>query len=302
MKRIFKRVLVLLLCIIALSYLLPSSSSSFLDIYKTKDAISASYENFNSRPLKSITVNNTEWRYYSGGKGDKTILLLHGMGGTHSIWWQQILNLEQSYHVISYTLPVPVNNLNDVQEGIEAILKNENTTTFYALGSSMGGYITQYLMQKMPHRVEKVILANTFPPNDLQRVKNAGKSKIIPFLPEVLVAKLANKQLNSSILPAANNSLTLKATLGSIPFSKKQFINRYHVVVDTFTVQTERIQNIAKLIIESNNDPLVEPELRTKLKNVYSDAQVYTFKREGHFPYVNDADTYNTVIRNFFDH
>lgn len=301
MKKVLKRVIILLLCIITISYFLPTDTKTFQEIYETEDEISASYKEFNSRPLKTVTVENIEWNYYSGGEGDKTILFLHGMGGTHAIWWQQIISLERHYRVISYTLPEPIANLQKVKNGIEGILENENITTFYAIGSSMGGYITQYLMQEMPQRMEKVILGNTFAPNNIQKQKNEGKSKIIPILPEIIVAKLAKRQLTGTILPAGNNSLVLKATLGSIPFNKTQFVNRYNIVVDSFSIHTEITKHIDKLIIESNNDPLVEEELRIKLKKTYTDAKVYTFRRQGHFPYVNEPETYNSLIREFFE-
>ena len=71
-------------------------------------------------------------------------------------------------------------------------------------------------------------------------------------------------------------------------------------VIDYFDQYLNVIQNIPILIIESDNDPLILPELQQKLKELYVEAQVYTFKDEGHFPYVNAAEEYNSRIQQFF--
>ena len=106
-----------------------------------------------------------------------------------------------------------------------------------------------------------------------------------------------------NIYPAGKNSKLLTSFLPSLPFSKKQLIGRYYVVVDYFEPDTtnEAIKQIPKLIIESDNDPLIPPHLRKRLKELYPEARVYTFHNEGHFPYINAAEEYNSVLKNFFE-
>ncbi len=301
-KNKIKMIFILLVLIIGLTYFVPSSSKDFFKLYKKEDVASKNLKLFQSRKTKTIVINNVKWTYYTGGKGKKTILFLHGMGGAYDLWWQQILALEQKYKVISYSLPEEINSLTQAKNGIEKILETEKVETFYGIGTSMGGYILQYLVQKMPNRIEKAVFGNTFPVNDLISTKNKTKSKIIPLLPEILISKLANKQLKEKLLPAGKNSELLAAFLPSLPFSKRQFINRYAVVIDPFSMKgSYAINKIPKLIIESDNDPLVEKKLRDELKKCYSKAQVVTFHNEGHFPYINAAPEYNKVITDFFD-
>jgi pimeloyl-ACP methyl ester carboxylesterase len=58
-------------------------------------------------------------------------------------------------------------------------------------------------------------------------------------------------------------------------------------------------QSIPKLIIESENDPLIEPELRTLLRDYYPESHLYTFHNAGHFPYINRGEEYNKIINEF---
>ncbi len=301
--KLFIMLISLLFFLVIILYLLPPSKVNFSDIYTKNDKASESLKEFQSRKTKLLNINGVEWKYYRGGNGDKTILFLHGMGGSYDIWWQQINAFEKEYQVLSYTLPKEITTLEQVANGIKEITKIENIDTFYAVGTSMGGYITQYLIQQIPNRLEKVVLSNTFPPNNLIQTENKKKAKIVPYLPEFILSKLALKQVDKKLVPAARNSELLAAFLPSIPFSKKQFINRYAVVVDVFNADTKtyKIKRIPKLIIESNNDPLVQKSLRDHLKKLYLDAEVYTFDNEGHFPYISNAQKYNSILSEFFN-
>ncbi len=300
-KRIFKRMIVLFLLLLIAIYLIPASKSDFFKQYKQRDIASESLREFQSRSTKQINIDGITWTYYRGGKGKKTLVFLHGMGGAYDLWWQQILFFEKEYQVISYTLPKEIKSLEAATKGITAILHKEKITHFNAVGTSMGGYILQYLLQRMPQRIDKAVLSNTFPPNNIIKNENRQKEKIIPYLPEFVLSKLALKQVNNKLVPAAHNSQLLAAFLPSLPFSKRQFMNRYAVVIDVFNADTNNYQltRIPKMIMESDNDPLVAKVLREQLKNLYADATVFTFHNEGHFPYISDADTYNQVLSGF---
>ncbi len=300
---LFLSIFLLFILLLIVVYYYPAPSRDFHKLYPFDDSISKSYKEFQERKTKEITIDNVKWTYYTGGKGSKTILFLHGMGGSYDIWWQQIQEFEKDHTVISYTLPEEINSLKKTAKGIKAILSQEKIDSFTAVGSSMGGYITQYLVQTIPNQIESVVFANTFPPNDIISKENEKTAKILPNLPEILIVKLGDQKLKKEIVPAANKSKLLDAFLPSIPFSKKQFINRYAVVVDTFNVNaTDSIfKKIPKLIIESDNDPMVNRELRDAIKSLYPEASVFTFHNAGHFPYINEAEKYNRVLQDFLN-
>ncbi len=300
-KKYFKiSVLIFFIAVVAL-YLIPAPNSDFFKLYDKNDKPAQSLKEFKSRATKNIMVNGVVWNYYAGGKGNKTIFFIHGMGGSYDLWWQQIVEFEKDYKVITYTLPENINSLKKASEGILKILDAENVDKFYVVGTSMGGYIAQYLVNTIPFRIEKAVFGNTFPPNNLIVKENETESKVIPFLPEIIISKLGKKKLNDEIVPAAKSSPLLKAFLTSLPFSKKQFINRYHIVIDKFTPFPDRykVKRIPKLIIESDNDPLIQPALQKEIKELYANAEVFTFHNEGHFPYINASSTYNKVLRDF---
>jgi pimeloyl-ACP methyl ester carboxylesterase len=50
------------------------------------------------------------------------------------------------------------------------------------------------------------------------------------------------------------------------------------------------------MLIEAKNDPLVSAELRKLLIETYPGAEAVSLDDVGHFPYLNDAEKYNTLL------
>ncbi len=303
MKIWFFIISVFLIVIILILFLIPAKEKGFSKLFRKGGNASKSLEAFMRQPLKSITINNIVWKYLVSGTGDPAILFIHGMGGAYNIWWQQVDYFDGDYKIITFTLPEEINSLESAASGISEILDAEHVKRLYIVGTSMGGYIAQYLTHKMSHKIEKAVYSNTFPPNAILKRKNRFLIRIVPYIPEIILRKSAEKQLREKLLPAAKNSELLAGLLPGLPFSKKQFINRARIVFEPFIPRPEsyEIMRIPKLIIESDNDPLIDLPLREQLKNLYKNAAVYTFKCEGHFPYINAADEFNRTLKQFFE-
>ncbi len=298
-KKIFR----ILLAWLALFYLWPTPKRSFIDLAAAVPAdIRQSLLDFRrEHPVQYVQVDGKDWAYVTLGKGDETILFLHGMTGAYDIWWQQLLSLADAYRVIAVTYP-PVDTLEGLSRGVLAVLDAEGVARAHLVGSSLGGYLAQYLLVHEPQRVGKVVLANTFPPNDVFRAKNERLVQVLPLVPEWLVLRSFRQQFQEVIYPAAGYSDLVLAYLleqGYGRMSKAQVIARARVVMEPFTLSAEATAQPV-LIIESANDPLVPAELRAALRAQYPAATVRTFPAAGHFPYLNEPETYTNWLRAFF--
>lgn len=291
----------LLLLVVAV-YVYPTPKKDALDLYDgTNRSPINGLAKFRAIPTSIINSQGSDWRYLVMGNGPKTILFLHGMTGGYDFWWQQMNQFSHDYQVISVTYP-PVNNLSALAKGVIAILDTEKVGSAIVVGSSLGGYLTQYLLATYPQRVEKVVFGNTFPQTSVFKEKNDGKIAVASWLPEWVVMNSLRQNLFAQVLPASENDPLTKAQLLENTYgrmSKAQFLARYHCVVDRFQPVEGGQSTVPMLIIESDNDPLVAPDLRAQLKQYYSKARVHTFHHKGHFPYLNAKDEYNAVLRSF---
>jgi pimeloyl-ACP methyl ester carboxylesterase len=242
-------------------------------------------------PPKHLQVNGKDWEYVTLGGGEKAILFLHGMTGAYDIWWQQMMPLSEHYRVISLTYP-PAETLEELSQGVLAVLDAEGVQSGYMVGTSLGGYLVQYLMAHHPERIEKAVLGNTFSPNDILRQKNEPLIRILPFLPNWVVMSVFRKNIVGTIYPAAGHSeLVLAYMLEQVSgrMSKAQVAGRAKAVIEPFEPPDPQAVGIPVMIVEADNDPLVEVGLREQLKATYPTAEVYTLHAVGHFPLVSQV-------------
>ncbi len=294
----------LFVVIILIVYLLPVPRVPFDELFsKVKADKAASLKTFRqNHPLRQIDVDGASWEYVAFGQGDETILFLHGMTGAYDIWWQEMEAFQDRYRVVSVTYP-PVDTLAELSAGVHAILRQEGINRVNIVGSSLGGYLAQYLIATQPEMVERVVLGNTFPPNDIISEKNRTIGAVLPYLPEWLVIKVFRGSFRDKVYPAAGyDELTLAYMLEQSygRMSKAQVVGRFHCVIDPFTPPDLAALGIPAMIIEADNDPLVEKTLREQLKATYPLATVHTLHDVGHFPYLNQPEKYTQLLEEFF--
>ncbi len=253
-------------------------------------------------PPQRLEVDGVTWEYVALGQGEEAILFLHGMAGAYDIWWQQLIAFAPHYRVLSVTYPA-VPSLEGLARGIEAILDHEGVSRATVVGSSLGGYLTQYWMATRPERVQRAVLGNTFPPNDLYPKRYKAVTLIGPLLPEWTVLAVFRNGFFTRIHPTSRSNLLLVYLLEQSygRMRKADVLARGRCVLEQFSPPNPEALGIPVLIIESDDDPLVPPELRARLKQQYPSARVFTFEDAGHFPYVNRADAYNQALRTFLE-
>jgi pimeloyl-ACP methyl ester carboxylesterase len=292
-----------ILVTLAVVYYFPVSKVAFEKLYvRVPSGIRSSLIDFRmSSNLKQVTISGYDWQYLSTGTGNDSLLFLHGMGGGYDIWWQQINHFKKNYRVISITYP-PVKKLAELSVCLIAILDKESIEKTAVVGSSLGGYLAQYLMKNYPERIESAVFANTFPPDNIIAERTAKLRRILPLLPEWVIMRNFRKTARDAIFSASGHSELVLAYMQEQShgmMSKKQFLARFFCVLDYFDPPAMDKLSIPALIIESDNDPLVDKHLRDRLKSTYPTLPVVTLHEQGHFPYLNAQQEYNRILERF---
>ncbi|MFO7777406.1 MAG: alpha/beta hydrolase [Nitriliruptoraceae bacterium] len=288
---------------IARRYRLPRPRATTQQLYADVDpATASSLQAFRTtHPVRRLTLHGHTWEYVSVGHGPATVVFLHGMSGAHDIWWQQLEALSDSHRTIAVTYP-PVATLSELADGLLAILDAVGADTAAIVGSSLGGYLAQYLVQHHPERIDRAVFANTFPPNDQLRDAHRWRARAGRLLPERLVAAAFRASNTHKVLPASQGSPLVAAYLAEqarLPGLKQRLLARYRTVVEPFTIRDPTPEGLPLLLLQSDNDPLLEPRLRAALVTTYPTAQVHTFTEGGHFPYLDRPAAYTEVLRGF---
>ena len=297
-------ILSVVLLAIAGVYLYPTPQQSFAETYaRVDEATAVSLQTFRqNHPPQQLEVAGETWEYTVFGAGE-TVLFLHGMTGAYDIWWQVMDKLAADYQVISVTYP-PIDSLAGMAEGVTAVLDAEQIETVHLVGSSLGGYFSQYLVATYPERVKTAVFANTFPPNNIIADENETLGGLLPIIPEWAVMGVLKGSAEDSLYSAAGNSELVRAYVLEMAYgrmSKAQFMARYHAVIDPFEPPDLTALGIPAMIIEADNDPLVAEALRELLKTTYPEAAVQTLHAVGHFPYLNEPELYTELLTSFWN-
>jgi pimeloyl-ACP methyl ester carboxylesterase len=140
-----------------------------------------------------------ELAYYDQGKGEQTILLIHGFGEDHAIWKNQIEFLSSHYRVIAPNLPgvhckplalhhSQAPNIRMYVEVLHELMHHLHIEQYYIVGHSMGGYIGLSFADYYVNHVQGLLLfhSTTYEDNE---AKKTSRMKVAEFIQEWGVSK-----------------------------------------------------------------------------------------------------------------
>jgi pimeloyl-ACP methyl ester carboxylesterase len=262
-----------------------------------------SLNRFRSMPEKQCG----EWRYRCFGTGIRTILLLPGGELVNDLGFSFALSLSQDYRILYPAYP-RAESLEELADGLVAILDREGVVRASLLGASFGGAVAQVFVRRHRDRVRDLILSNTGVP--LQRLTGALRVTywIAKVLPWGMLSKLLRRTMLKAIRPPVVDLEFWNAYLDEL-FSRRL---AKHDVLENLLIQfayhsrlcfsSEDLKSWSGrvLIAESDSD-IIGPSRRKLLRETYPSAGVHTFHDAGHAPMFTQADEYLKVIKTFLD-
>ena len=257
-----------------------------------------------THPNQTLTIAGVPWRYIACGQGDETLMLLPGGSRFAESWWKLILLLEEEYRLVSPSYPA-LTTMKAHDQGLAAILNAQGQIQpVHVIGASFGGWLAQTFVRRYPERVKSVVLSHTS--------AQAGMSKGVLRLAKVL----------TSIYPESLVRLGLQRnilrTLAAPPEEQAFWAAYFHETLYLHTSKADvRAQHEVTgdfllnyrftpgdladwpgrmLIIESEDDMAFKPEARQALRQLYPQADVYTFHEAGHSPGYTRPEAYLAVL------
>ena len=244
-------------------------------------------------------ANGLDWDVIDTGMPSpdaQTVVLLPGTLGTAGIFQAQIDGLRDIARVIALTYP-PERDLRKMVDSLVILLDELGVDTFHVLGSSLGGFVAQWLADRVPDRIETLFIANSLidpvpsrrrmPPLETMELMNGEQHK------ETILRSVENWNEPEPIFTDLKKQLIESGeTIGGEGLKARVLALQKSEAVPPLAVAPERI-----VIIESEDDPLINAEIRQAVKDRYQGAAVKTFPVAGHYPYVTRAADYTKIIR-----
>ncbi|PHR21064.1 MAG: hypothetical protein COA37_14350 [Hoeflea sp.] len=255
----------------------------------SRDAFAASH------PEQRIDLNGREWGLVDAGTGP-VLLLIPGTLGRGDIFWQQITALKDRVRILAVTYP-DTGGITDWSGDLITLMDRLGVEQATVLGSSLGGYLAQYLAADAPSLVSRLIGANT-----LCSVK--GLDQRMPYALDLMNAPIADLRsgfgMGLSAWAAAHPdqadlvALLMAEVNGRIP--EAELRNRLNATKTASDLPVVSLHCDNIITIEADDDPLIPPEMRAAVRARLDPGCAYRFLSGGHFPYVARPDAYTGLL------
>lgn len=271
----------------------------------------ASHAQTLARADKEVKIYGQKIRYLDTGSGAKTVILLHGMGGSAANWTLNVGAIAARYRVvapdqlgfgqsdkpmINYRIATYV----DFLDRLYAELKIERATL---VGNSMGGWIAAAYAIAHPERVERLVLvdaAGFAPPKDFDTKQLAALN---PSTREGIRALSAlvfyNKQLYLSDA-AIDFSLTQRMSAGD-GYTIQSLIESIARREDMLDGRLSAIKQPTLLVWGLHDGLTPLKEFGERFKREIAGSELIVFEEAGHVPMVEKAAEFNAALLKFLD-
>lgn len=258
-------------------------------------------------PPKTVDIGATEWKYVACGHGDELVIVLPGALSTAGSSQRVIQLLEGGFRVLAPSYP-ELGDLDEVLEGIVALMGKEAVSRGHIIGHSLGAGIAHALVRSHPGKVLKLCLSGFGLYNEAHFRQIRLSYRLLRFLPYSIISLIYQRRLANLLWTVGKEERAfLKAYTGElfeIQLNKEKVLAQLGLLIDMF----ERPDHFALFKPISKQDVLIlqakddsgfrSGELRA-IREAYPNASSQELEYGGHMLSVTRRGAYEQAILNF---
>lgn len=242
-------------------------------------------------------VRGRDWGLIRAGDSGPALVLLPGTLGRADIFWQQIEALAGQARILALSYPGS-GGVADWAGDIAQLIEAEGLAGATVLGSSLGGYVAQYVTARHGAVCGGLVAANSLP--DAAIVQNIPPYALdldtvgIELLQGGFLAGLQAWQVPGH--PYADLAGLLVAELRNrIP--EGELRARLAALKQAPVLPEQSLPRGRIFTVESGDDHLISPPVRAALRDSLRPERAFRFAAASHFPYVTRPGPYTALLR-----
>ena len=266
-------------------------------------------------PRRTGTFNRPDCRlhYEVTGEGPP-IIFLHGLGGNHLSWWQQIAHFSRTHMCVALSArgfapsgelpggPDPKDYLGDLTALIDALKLN----SVALVGQSMGGWSALEYALARPQNVRALVLAATTGTIDPARIEGPERARLADWQASSAAAAQTLSANNIHVAAGARMAAEqpalhllyrhvddMNASLDKMALRKRLFDDRVRPPSDIAKVQCP------VLFVSGDEDIVIPPFAADAIARLKPGTEVHHFSTAGHSAYFERAEVFNRVVGEF---
>lgn len=262
----------------------------------TNSLISARDDFAKSHPERRVEIAGREWGVLEAGRDGPCLLLIPGTLGRGDIFWNQIAALEDRTRILAVTYPA-AGGIADWADDLAMLCRQQGFADVTVLGSSLGGYLAQYMAEAHPDLVARLVAANTLhstldiqtrPPYSSDLDHGPIEELRAGFGRGLSAWKDAHPDQADLV------GLLLAEVGGRIP--EPELRNRLKALKNGPELPPATLPPGRVVTIEADDDPLIPPAMRAAVRARLKPGVSYRFLHGGHFPYVARPALYTGLL------
>lgn len=246
-------------------------------------------------PEIRIDLNGRDWGYWDIGTGP-ALLLIPGTLGRGDIFWNQMAALSDRLRIVAVSYP-DSGGVADWALDMVNLMDHLGIDTASILGSSLGGYLAQFIAGTYPNHVTRLLAANT-----LHSVTEVARNP--PYSSDLLNAPIEDLRAGFSrglggwaqAHPDQADLVELLLAEAGGRILEPELRARLNALKTGPELPVVTLASRDIVTIEADDDPLIPPEMRAAVRARLTPSVSYRFLDGGHFPYVARATDYTALL------
>ena len=241
------------------------------------------------------------------GSGDRTLLLLHGWGGSTENWIPVVRDFQKHFRVVNVDFPgfglspEPENawSVTEYARLTLELIHSLNVDSVYVMAHSFGGRVALLISQMEPGIIKKQVLTGAagLPPKKSASQKASGG--IIHALNGVMDNGITRKLLGDQKVDAIRDKV--RSLFGSSDYKKASPMMRetFKKVISQDLTDCLKCVSASTLLIWGENDTATPLWMGQTMEKEIKDAGLVVFENAGHFAYLEQYPRFKAISENF---
>jgi 3-oxoadipate enol-lactonase len=247
-------------------------------------------------------VNAARLYYQQTGQGHD-LIFLHGAGGNHLVWWQQVAEFSRSYRCTTFDARGWGLSSGDMAIGrfslgtdLVALMEHLGIESAHIVAQSMGGRAVAGLTRLAPQRIRSIVLCGT--------TAGATNDRVRELQDELKDERGEGGLREHALAPGFEESnpglAVLYRQLNAVnPPRPKGLLGRPPSTYRGSTHEMLANLGVPVLYIVGEHDMITSPAMIREAQGLIPGAAFHEIKGAGHSCYFECAGEWNAVVRDF---
>ena len=246
-------------------------------------------------------VNGIRLYFESHGEGE-TIVFLHGRGGNHLSWWQQISFFKTGFRCVAIDHR-EFGFSREAKDGpgraafaddLKGLLDNLQVEKAFLVGQSMGGGTALSFAVRFPTRVHAVVLADTSGGIVAEEILADFRSRVRSLPQDASV-----RALSAAFRERDPDRAFLYREISLLSAPVRETFEQYLLSEDGPAPAELARYHIPTLIVVGSDDIVVTPAVAAMAQRYLDGSRLEVVRGAGHSAYFEMPDSFNQLVADF---